>query len=261
VIPNITRGGSTVALMRYLIGRGRGGGQAGRGEVHVQPHLVAGEPADLMLSRGGRLLSGADARPVAEFLDVPMVEYGTVVSTAVKDGDGVVTGERQAAHVWHCSLALHPEEPVLEDGRWRELAGRYLVLMGFDQTDVLAGCRWVAVRHGLSAGGNDHVHVVVNLVREDGTKADVHNDRRRAQQACRQLEQEFGLRGLESRGRGAGERGVKPAELSGRDGADIEPAHTGRRQLERIVRACGAAAALRGWWSGGRGWLLGCAGA
>ncbi len=70
-----------------------------------------------------------------------------------------------------------------------------MALMGFDQTDSLAGCRWVAVRHGLSAGGNDHVHVVVNLVREDGTKAGVHNDRRRAQQAYRQLEAEFGAPG------------------------------------------------------------------
>jgi hypothetical protein len=40
-----------------------------------------------------------------------------------------------------------------------------------------ADCRWVAVRHGLSTNGNDHIHIAVSLVREDRTKASVHNDR------------------------------------------------------------------------------------
>ena len=31
----------------------------------------------------------------------------------------------------------------------------------------------VAVRHGVSRAGNDHIHIAVNLVREDGTKASV----------------------------------------------------------------------------------------
>jgi hypothetical protein len=51
-----------------------------------------------------------------------------------------------------------------------------------------------AVRHGPSAGGDDHVHLVVGLVSESGAVADVHNDWLRAQAACRELEHEFGLR-------------------------------------------------------------------
>ncbi|MDQ2760156.1 MAG: hypothetical protein M3Y17_06905 [Actinomycetota bacterium] len=42
-----------------------------------------------------------------------------------------------------------------------------------------AACRWVALRHGISNAGNDHLHVVVPLVREDGTKASTWNDRPR----------------------------------------------------------------------------------
>jgi hypothetical protein len=117
------------------------------------------------------------------------------------------------------------------------------------QTGGTPACRWLAVRHGHSAGGSDHVHVVVNLVREDGRAARVHMDRPRAQQACRELEQEFRLRVVEGRGRGAGERGVKPAEVApSRSNGDRErdlliPAeHTARRRLERIVRACATAA-------------------
>ena len=79
-----------------------------------------------------------------------------------------------------------------------------------------AACRWVAVRHGLSTNGNDHVHIAVSLVREDGTKASTHNDFMKAQQVCRDLERDFGLEQLESRDRGLGERGVKPAERARR---------------------------------------------
>lgn len=56
--------------------------------------------------------------------------------------------------------------------------------------------RWVAVRHGVSGNGNDHFRVAVNLVREDGTKASVHHDFRRAQAAARGLEVRYGLEQL-----------------------------------------------------------------
>ena len=54
--------------------------------------------------------------------------------------------------------------------------------MGFTEASGKAPCRWVAVRHGLSKNGNDHVHIAVSLVREDGTKAMTHNDYKRAQE-------------------------------------------------------------------------------
>lgn len=242
MIPNITRGGSTVRLLRYLTGRGRR-------DEHETPHLVAAQPGVLLLDHGDRVLAPRDVGPIAALLDEPMRDFGTEVTVAVKDENGRPTGERKAAHVWHCSLALHPDEPELEDEVWRQIAERYVAELGFDPLDGSPACRWVAVRHGRSAGGSDHLHIVVNLVREDGRAASVHMDRRRAQQACRTLEEDFGLRQLESRGRGAGERGVKPAEVvaRGEDGSRVSsgrlPAeHTPRRQLERIVRACATAA-------------------
>jgi len=241
-MPNITRGGSTLRLLRYLAGMGRR-------EEHQRPHLVAGQPGAVLVEHGGRVLSARDLGPIAALLDEPMNDTGTEVTIAERDGEGKPTGSRRAAHVWHCSLALHPDEPELDDDTWRRIAERYVALLGFDPLDGPPACRWVAVRHGRSAGGSDHVHVVVNLVREGGKAASVHMDQRRAQEACRKLEQEFGLRQVEGRGRGAGERGVKPAELAARrpnrtrDLAEQLPtSHTARRRLERVVRACATAA-------------------
>lgn len=76
------------------------------------------------------------------------------------------------------------------------------------QDGVKAPCRWVAMRHALSTAGNDHVYLAVSLVREDGTKANIWNDRPRAQTLAGWLERRHGLFVLESRGIGMGVRGV-----------------------------------------------------
>jgi hypothetical protein len=121
--------------------------------------------------------------------------------------------------------------------------------LGFAGERARAQCRWVAVRHGRSAGGSDHVHLVVTLVAEDGSKASVHYDRPRSQQTCRELERDFGLRSLEARERGGGERGIKAGELGvdRRRGRPVgehgeHPERGSRRVLERVVRACATAA-------------------
>lgn len=190
MMPNIVRGDRTGGLMVYLAG-------PGRSNEHAEPHLVAGDPAmlawhdDAELSRDGALA-------IARHLDRPR----TAFDVGVKGG-----------HVWHCSLSLRAEEGQLTDERWQRIAGEFVGKMGFDDADgTKAPTRWVAVRHGLSKAGNDHVHLVVNLVREDGTKASIHNDQPRAQKACRELEREHGLEVLESAERGRASVGYDPAE-------------------------------------------------
>jgi hypothetical protein len=121
--------------------------------------------------------------------------------------------------------------------------------MGFDGEAIEDRCRWAAVRHGPSASGNDHVHLVVGLVCENYRVADVHEDRGRAHAACRDLEHEFGLRVVEGRTRGAGERAYAKGELESdlRRGLAVggpgqwQPANGSRQTLERIVRATAAA--------------------
>ena len=239
VIPNVTRGGKTHGVLMYLVGKGKR-------EEHENPHLVAGSPEAIRMGEG-RLLERSDAVALARFLDEPREAFGTRVTIAERDKHGRLKGARDA-HVWHCSLSLHPEEPELADERWAEISKQFIEQMGFAGESTRAQCRWVAIRHGRSAGGSDHAHLVVTLVAEDGSKASVHNDRPRAQKACRELEQRFGLRRLEARTRQAGSRGLKHGELAadrwrGRQLGERgeHPERSSRQTLERIVRACATA--------------------
>ncbi|GAB3866554.1 hypothetical protein GCM10029963_79830 [Micromonospora andamanensis] len=96
-------------------------------------------------------------------------------------------------YVWQCSLSLPAQEGQLDDETWGRIAGRFVQEMGFTGDADRAGCRWIAVRHGLSAKGNDHVHLVVTLATEDGSPVWLRQDKRRSQQVADRIEDEFGL--------------------------------------------------------------------
>jgi hypothetical protein len=216
-MPNVTRGSDFPGLLRYLVG-------PGRENEHAEPHLVAGDQAMLSWWDDAELNADA-AKHIAAHLDAPRRRMGV---------------EIPGGHVWHCSLSLKAEEGQLPDARWAEVAGEFVDRMGFTESSGKAACRWVAVRHGVSKAGNDHVHLVVSLVRDDGTKASVWNDRPRAQQVARDLEQKYGLQVTAGRAAGVGSRGLKPAEQARAVREDrVEPV---RPDLERRVRAAAAAA-------------------
>jgi len=218
-------------LLAYLAG-------AGRSNEHKHPRLVAGSGPVLALY-GERELSKRDGLAVGRELDAPRRAFGTRVVVAVSHRDGHHSGRRDG-HVWHCSLSLHVDEGQLSDERWGQIAAEFVSELGFAGADGEAGCPWVAVRHGLAKAGNDHVHVVVGLVREDGAKARVWNDAPRAMQAVARLEQKYGLAVIESRQAGRGARGYEPAEpaIAAQNGRRELP----RRRLERVVRGCAGAA-------------------
>jgi hypothetical protein len=239
MMPNISRGSRMSGLMVYLAG-------GGRHNEHEEQHLVAGNSA-IVTMHGYGVLDRNAALAIARDLDEPRVKLGVAVTRnerVVDTETGEVTNTRVAADVWHCSLSLRAEEGQLTDEKWGAIAQDFVDRMGFTEAGSgKADCRWVAVRHGLSTNGNDHVHIAVSLVREDGTKAPTHNDFKHAQSVCRDLERDYGLEQLESRERGIGERGIKPGEQARaqRTGYEVE-AH----KLERIVRAASVASVDEG---------------
>jgi len=217
-MPNITRGSDFAGLMRYIAG-------PGRANEHSEPHLVAGD-SSIMAWQDDAELDRAAAEEIARALDEPRRMLGVEVP------DGAV---------WHCSLSLRAEEGQLSDEKWAEIARDFVDGMGFTGAEGRADCRWVAARHGLSKAGNDHIHIVVNLVREDGTKASPWRDRPRAQALAGELERKHGLQVLESRGAGRGDRGVSPAEQARVERtAAVEPE---RITLARTLRGAAVAAA------------------
>jgi len=215
MMPNVVRGSRMGGLMTYLVGPGR------RNE-HTEPHLVAGDGAVLAWHDDAEL--GRDgALAIARHLDQPRTAFGVDVP---------------GGHVWHCSLSLSADEGEISDEKWGEISRDFVAAMGFDDNDgAKAPCRWVAVRHGLSVNGNDHVHLVVNLVREDGTKASVHNDFKRAQTTARALEVKHGLEPLESAVAERSTRGYKPAER------EAQARARARAKYERAERTRGAGGA------------------
>lgn len=189
-MPNVTRGDRMAGLMTYLVSEGRH-------NEHTEPHLVAGDQA-LMQWYDDAELSGENARAIARHLDRPHSALGVDV---------------KGGHVWHVSLSLRAEEGIRTDQEWQAIASDFVAGMGFDDNEgTKAACRWAAVRHGVSQNGNDHVHIAVNLVREDGTKASTHLDYVRAQNVARALEVKHGLEQLESTKGERATRGYSPAE-------------------------------------------------
>ena len=240
MIPAVSRGGRMRGLLRYLVGPGHDG-------EHRDPHLVAGERVEAW--QGVKLDEWAADR-IAEQLDTPRLRFSTRVTVPRKRQDGSVLvddrgrPERADAHVWHCSLSLHPDEDPLPDETWSQIAGEFIEEMGFGEQ------RWIAIHHGLTKNGGDHVHLVVQLVTDDGRTAGVHNDRPRAQEACRQLERRHGLRVVEGRDRKRGARATKyqqryRAEEQHRKGLTASP-EPDREILERAVRRLAAASASEG---------------
>lgn len=237
-MPNITRGGNARGLMCYLLG-------PGRANEHTDQRVLAGTfdiaGRDFF---GHRPLTHAEALRVGKRLDLDRLEHGTeILAKRTRwdyDAEAIVSTGKGPAHVWHCSLTLHPDEGRLTDETWAKIASDFMDEMGFTEASGKAPCRWVAVRHGANAGGGDHIHIACVLVRDDGTKASVWRDYARAQAACNTLEHRHGLAVVESREHQRGSRGDSPAEQA--DAARKGQALTDRARLEIAIRAAAAGA-------------------
>ena len=244
MINAISDGGNTAGLLQYLVGRGRA-------NEHTSPHLVAG--SDVIMRRWGAWdrLSAAQGFEIAKYVDQFMNETGTrstgsrrVVNMDKIDEKTGEPGVREvikgpvADHVWHCSLSLSPEEAAQGDERWQQIARDFADQMGFSGADGKAACRWVAIHHGSAKNGGDHIHIAVNIIREDGTKWSKWQDMVKASAACNKLEHKYGLEVIESREHARSARADTAADLqaSARRGQD----RTDREiLLPRVSLACG----------------------
>jgi hypothetical protein len=210
VIGKVCRGTDASGLLRYLYG-------PGRANEHTDPHLVAGFADPVELEPECRPGKSPDLRRLAGLLAQP------VAALAFQGCD---------KPVWHCSVRAAPEDRVLSDSEWAQVAAGIMHRTGLAAEGDDMGVRWVAVRHA-----PDHIHIVATLARQDGDKPSTWNDFYRMREACQDAERRFGLRPTAPADRTAARRATRAeTEQAARRGWRETP----RAVLRRAV--CTAAA-------------------
>ena len=187
---------------------------------HPGPHLVAGaqEPASLEPERqqGSRNLSR-----LTGWLNEPLA--------LLPPGSAGRT-------VWHCRVRAHPDDRPLTDHQWADIAADIMHRTGLAPRGDTRAVRWVAARHG-----QDHIHIIATLARQDGTWPAANRDAAMVRHACQAAEDRYGLRSTRLTGKKGSARCPGPAQLSCRDfpapgTASAERAATAaRRQPERAT--------------------------
>ncbi|OBA46581.1 hypothetical protein [Kocuria sp. ICS0012] len=210
MIPNITKGNKPVGLMKYLVG-------PGRANEHTDPHLVGASPL-IMAWYDDAQLSEEAAVSIAREVDLNRRAFGV---------------DAETKHIWHCSLSIPYQDREVSDQEWADIAQKFMDEMDFTDAGVKAPCQWVAVHHGRSTKGNDHIHIMASTIRGDGTKWADNSDFSRALKVARGIEKDFDLIQLGSHS----ERWLQQGEV--RRDSTREPT---RFKLERTVRACAVAA-------------------
>ncbi len=213
MIGKVLRGTRADRLLYYLYG-------PGKANEHTDPHLVAGfdDPGELEPPR--RAGRARDFRRLAGLLAQPLA---------------ALYGPGYGQPVWHCVARAAPGDRILSDAEWAEVAAGIMDRTGLAPRDDDAGVRWVAVRHAA-----DHVHIVATLARQDGARPRVWNDFFRVREACRAVEERFGLQATPPGDRTAARR---PSRAETEQAARRGWAETPRVALRRQV--CTAAAGAR----------------
>lgn len=97
----------------------------------------------------------------------------------------LLANRRTEKPVLHIALSPAPED-TLTDGQLEGLAAKYMEKMGYGSQP------YIVFRHGDTH--NPHIHIVSVCVDDEGRKISDAYEHRRSMTACRELEQEFGLR-------------------------------------------------------------------
>ncbi|WP_146779104.1 relaxase/mobilization nuclease domain-containing protein [Actinomadura craniellae] len=163
----MTRGTKVAGLLYYLYG-------PGKANEHRDPHLIAGwrDPAELeppLRPNGTR-----DFRYLGGLLDRTVTALGP---------------HNHVKPVWQCSIRAAPDDPILTDAQWADIAHRVMDRVGLAPAGDDEAVRWIAVRHAA-----DHIHLVATLARQDGTRPEIWNDFYKVADACRTIERHYGLR-------------------------------------------------------------------
>jgi hypothetical protein len=113
---------------------------------------------------------------------------------ATEFGDWRALNEDVTKPVFHCSLSAAPDDKISAE-RWLDIAADFVKRMGYENSP------WVAIRHHDTA--IDHIHVVASRIDNDGSYVPNHQEKKRSQAVCRELEKAYDLRQLRTPSRRA----------------------------------------------------------
>ncbi len=209
------RGEHVEPLLYYLFG-------PGRHEEHTDPHIVAGWRHPASLEPPLRPDGKRDFAKLTGLLKQPQAALG----------------ERGYPRpVWHCSMRAAPDDQMLSDDEWAAIAHEVMHRTGLSpngQEDEAV--RWIAVRHG-----DDHIHLVAMLARQDGGKPSLSWERYKVRAACLAAEQRYGLRSTAPADRTAARRPTRAEkEKAARRGLNEAPRITLRRQVTTAAASAGS---------------------
>ncbi|MDO0914139.1 relaxase/mobilization nuclease domain-containing protein [Streptomyces sp. DT2A-34] len=205
---------ATRRTIGYLFGKGRA-------NEHTDPHLVAswnGFAPDPGRSPH-RDPREVEAQLVAQ-LDQPVK---------------MLSDKAPKYTVWHCPVRAAPEDPILTDDQWADIARRIVAAAGIAPNGDEEACRWVAVRHA-----DDHIHIAATLVRQDGRRPKRDYDQRAVQREARKIEVDYGLRRLKP---GDGTAAKRPTSKEHFKAKRLGQDATAREILRMRVRRAVTAAA------------------
>jgi hypothetical protein len=200
LIAKITRGRTVRRLLGYLY-------DTVKAKDHTDPHLVASWD-------GFAPDPGRDQDPKAA---MKQLTGALELRLNQARGNGQTIPERP---VWQCSVRSAPEDPILTDEQWADIACRIVAATGIAPDGDPDGCRWVVVRHA-----EDHIHIAATTIRGDLRTARHWNDYLRADKELEAVEADYNLRAVVRGDRTAAKRPTR---------AETEKAHrTGRRNTPR----------------------------
>lgn len=194
MIDKIGRGWDAPHLVNYLMG-------PGRGNVHTNPTVIAAwhnDPGALQPRKIGDDdfdFAPEDMAALREHIHAPAAAVG-LPTRQPAEGEPMYT---KHGYVWHASVAISADDVKAHGGplpheTWAQIARDVMERTGIATPDDPGGCRWIAVHHGFSDAGNDHIHIAAVLVRQDtGRRFHPRNDFHAVRSVMREWEDRLGL--------------------------------------------------------------------
>ena len=245
MIGKVIRGWDGANLVRYLMSQGEH-------NEHTRPTVIAawqGDPDALQPKRIGP--GDFDYGPgEVGALAREVVAVAAIAGLPTSPPERGEPGYAKQGYVWHCPVSIEAEAGQLDHATWRAIAEDVMSETGIAAGTDAGACRWIAVHHGASVEGNDHIHIAAILLREDtGRRFEPYRDFVAVRRVMRRWEDRLATRRTNGKAaapsptRGETEKARRRLTEHGDEGfRRAEPAVAARVQLRQVITETAALA-------------------